>query len=117
MAAEVKDKAFTPNDIEHAAAKLKGSGLQTLYFLKGPRATSSEDAEAIGKVLAAVNYGVEVFYLDLRTWANAVVAMAPEDITLDVVAEKILDFADEAKVLPATRKYLHVLIESFAENG
>lgn len=104
-AAEVKDKEFNANDVDHAARKAAQARLRAFYFVCGPRSQGAIlGAEFIDKI--ADERGIRVSFVDVQQFFATCLGLAPGDLK----AEDIWAFVDaavmEARVKDATQAHI-----------
>jgi len=103
-AAEVKDKIFTSQDVEHAISKTAQSGHKSILFLKGPRASlvSGSEEELIN---LWEEKGFNLYFVSVLDYFVAIVSVSqvssPEDFMQIVNMH-----ADLAKVKDQTFSYI-----------
>jgi hypothetical protein len=102
--AEVKDKIFTLNDVDHAAAKVAASGLGGFYFICGPR---SGGAAAGGAFISAIaNKGIRVSFVDVEQFFSTCIGLTPNDLNVDEVWRFIDASMSAARVKDVTRSHI-----------
>lgn len=104
-AAEVKDKIFNANDVDHAASKVATAGLQSLFFICGPRSQrASEALDYVAKI--AIDKKVRVSFVDVEQFFLTSLGFAPVDLD----AEEIWKFIDTcmitSRVKDSTKTYV-----------
>lgn len=102
--AEVKDKNFTKQDVEHAVSKAVLAGHSSLIFLKGPRGILSNDSEESITVLWQEK-SVDLFFLDIVEYFTSILSLA-ENIDVTEFTSWLNQHADAAKVKDDTFKHL-----------
>jgi hypothetical protein len=97
VVAEVKDKAFGMQDVDHAAFKAHQSGLRSILFISGMNGScvAAEYRRIASTVLAERN--VNVVFVDLLPWASALISLCPE-LTFATFLTKLQACADIARV-------------------
>ncbi|HCL3865648.1 TPA: restriction endonuclease, SacI family [Pseudomonas aeruginosa] len=103
-AAEVKDKAFTYNDVEHAARKVKSAGLDRFFFVCGPQSGGAESGRLHVEGIART--GVKVSFVDVRQFFEIALGFAPTSVAATDVWEAIEGSMDAARVKDATRTHV-----------
>lgn len=103
--AEVKDKQFTFNDVEHAAAKVAASGLDTFFFVCGPNSQGAAyGAGFVEKV--ADEKRVRVSFVDVAQFFAMGLGFAPEDLGADEVWEFVDASMTAARVKDGTKTHI-----------
>lgn len=101
---EVKDKYYTPEDVQHAVSKAVSSGCRTLVFAAGPNSRLTNSS-----CLDLSNYwsskGVNLYFVDVF---NHFISVLSYSINLDAVFFlKIINYhAEQAKVKDDTLRHI-----------
>lgn len=88
-AAEIKDKEFTYNDVDHAASKAAAAGLDSLMFVCGPRSQGAASASGLVAKVAKEKQ-VRVSFMDVDQLVSLALGFSPRDLT----AEEAWHFID-----------------------
>lgn len=104
-AAEVKDKEFNANDVDHAAAKCAAARLGTFYFVCGPRSQgAARGTELVDRIATEKN--VRVSFVDVEQFFAMCAGLAPSHLT----AEDVWTYVDaammKARVKDATQAHI-----------
>lgn len=83
---EIKDKAFTEHDVEHAARKAGNAGLYSLGVVMGPQAFLSATGHVNAAALAK-GVGVSVVFIDLLAAAAMILTLLPTITANDFLKE------------------------------
>ena len=103
-AAEVKDKTFEFQDVDHAAAKAIDAGLSGFFFICGP---NSQGASAgIEHVDAIAEKGIKVNFIDIEQLFHMALGLAPEDMSQDEIWTYVDNAMREARVKDDTRQHV-----------
>jgi hypothetical protein len=103
---EVKDKAYTKADMEHAAKKVALSLFETLLFVEGPRGVfQGEQAERFAVIEEWSERGFDLAVLHLFELANTLIALAPKGY-LERFLDGLILFTKTAKAKDATKKHI-----------
>lgn len=105
-AAEVKDKLFAFEDVEHACTKAKAAGLDSFFFLCGPQ--SGGVGRGAGLVERIAQKGVRVTFVDVLQFFYNALGFAPDDLSAEEVWDFIEASVKSARVKDDTRA--HVLM-------
>jgi hypothetical protein len=104
-AAEVKDKVFTYNDVEHAATKTAAAGLGAFFFVCGPKSQgAAKGAEFVEKI--ADEKRVRVSFVDIAQFFAMGLGFAPEDLSADEVWAFVDASMTVARVKDDTRAHI-----------
>lgn len=102
---EVKDKEFSPEDVEHAVVKGMGAGLKSITFVCGKKGSLNSGSEFLVKNIWC-DRGFDIFFVNIVDHLTSILSLAPS-----VTAEQFLNFLDKhvqnAKIKDET--YLHLV--------
>lgn len=102
--AEVKDKVFNFNDVDHAASKVKSAGLDRFFFICGPQ---SGGAVAGSQFIDAIaDSGVKVSFVDVGQFLATALGFAPSNLEAVDVWAFIDASMRAARVKDATRAHI-----------
>ena len=102
--AEVKDKIFTAEDVEHAISKVVAAQKDTLIFIKGPRAELSGNTEEEVQSKWGEK-GFSVIFVDSISYFTSALSFLDEPDVLDFVGW-LNKHADSAKIKDETFEHL-----------
>jgi hypothetical protein len=102
--AEVKDKAFTANDVDHAASKVRAAGLGSFFFVCGPQSSGAFANSRFVEEMASK--GVKVSFVDVGQFFSTALGFAPSDIDAEEVWEFIDHSMRSARVKDGTRTHI-----------
>jgi len=102
--AEVKDKVFTAQDVEHAISKVAISGHNALIFMKGPRGALEGTNESDLQSQWADN-GFNIYFVNLIDYFTSVLTLTNRISNSDFVGW-LNSHADSAKVKDETFTHL-----------
>ncbi len=102
--AEVKDKQFSAQDVEHAVAKVAEASHNTLLFIKGPRGKLTGDSE---ENQAAIwrKKGFNLYFVNIIDFFTSLLSISPTFSHQDLIAA-LNTHADTAKVKDETFEHL-----------
>ncbi|AKK64494.1 restriction endonuclease, SacI family [Xanthomonas oryzae pv. oryzicola] len=102
---EVKDKRFNFNDVEHAAAKVAASGLDTFFFVCGPNSQGAASGAGFVEKIADEKR-VRVSFVDVAQFFAVGLGFAPEDLGADEVWEFVDASMTAARVKDGTKTHI-----------
>lgn len=102
--AEVKDKPFTTDDVDHAATKAGAAGLSGFFFICGPK--SGGALSGAGFVPAIAEKGIKVAFVDVEQFLAMALGFAPDDLDGSEVWAFIDASMTAARVKDDTRKHV-----------
>ena len=102
--AEVKDKIFSPQDVEHAVSKVVMEGHRSLIFIKGPRGELMGDSEDNLKQKWC-EQGFNLYFVDIIDYFTSILSITPL-IEQDTFISFLNYHADLAKVKDQTFSHL-----------
>ena len=76
--AEVKDKTFNFNDVDHAATKVRAAGLDRFFFICGPRSGGAATGRAFVSRIAAK--GIKACFVDVEQFLAVALGFAPKGL-------------------------------------
>lgn len=103
--AEVKDKIFTVNDVDHAARKVRAAGVEQFFFVCGPRSDGAYSAQPLVETVA-VEQGVRVVFVDVDQFFSTSLGFAPPDLSSEEVWGVVEAIMNGARVKDQTRTHL-----------
>ena len=113
FAAEVKDKVFTYNDVEHAATKAAAAGLDAFFFVCGPQSQgAARGAEFVEKI--ADEKRVRVSFVDVEQFLTMALGLGPDDLRADEIWAFVDGSMTLARVKDVTKSHV---IRCARENG
>lgn len=101
--AEVKDKFFTINDIDHAATKARAAGLESFFFITGPRANSYQ----FDYLQLIAERGMRVTFVDCLQFYVTSLGFINYSISIAEFWKLVEDSMNNARIKDLTR--LHVI--------
>jgi hypothetical protein len=104
LAAEVKDKVFNFNDVDHAASKARAVGLGSFFFICGPQ--SGGAAAGASFVSAIADRGVNVSFVDIGQFVAMALGFSPVDLGAGEVWGFIEASMTAARVKDGTRTHI-----------
>lgn len=108
--AEVKDKRFTLDDIDHAAAKVRAAGHDALFFIVGPRGsiqgTAVEAIEAVEK-----KHGVKLTLVEVEAFFRLALGVASGAFDEIYVGESMNQIVENARFKDATMDAIRQCLE------
>ncbi len=107
-AIEVKDKKFTPYDLEHAFNKIIRNKGNKGAFIFGPHANFNKKA-IVGKIEQFEEQGFFILFTDIRTYIKDTLFKIPS-YSKKGFAKNILLTAKEINCKTGTRKWIHALM-------
>ena len=102
--AEVKDKVFTPQDVEHAVGKVAIAGHDSLIFIKGPRGTLSKATEE-DLVKLWQEKGFNLYFVKIFEYFTSVLSIT-SNVDKNEFMSWINHHADSAKIKDDTFTHL-----------
>jgi SacI restriction endonuclease len=102
--AEVKDKSFTKQDLEHAANKVRANGFDRMFFILGPRASQADQGDL--NALVRDKTGVTVSTLTVTNFFRFALGFSRDPITLKEVWEEIVRMCENARFKQITTTYI-----------
>lgn len=104
FAAEVKDKVFSANDVDHAATKARAAGLGKFFFICGPQSGGAASGAAFLERIA--DKGVKVSFVDIDQFFAMALGVAPRDLEVGEVWAFIDASMTSARVKDGTRTHI-----------
>lgn len=102
--AEVKDKEFTSQDVEHAISKVAVTGHKELIFIKGPRGRLTDKKECELTALWAEK-GFSLYFLDNLVYFKSILSLS-KNIDRKIFIDILNKHADYAKVKDQTLEHI-----------
>ncbi len=102
--AEVKDKIFNINDVDHAASKAFAAGLNSLFFICGPRAGKSFECFDFDEIFSGK--GVAISFVDVVDFFCTALGFSPKDLSTEEVWSFIENIMRSARVKDITRAHI-----------
>lgn len=102
--AEIKDKIFNINDIDHAASKVLAGGLNSLFFIFGPRSSGCSEYLNFSKIFS--KKGVRVSFVEVLEFFRTALGFSPRNITSSEVWGFVEGVMRSARVKDATRSHV-----------
>lgn len=97
VAAEVKDKQFSEQDVDHAAFKASQYGLKSIMFIIGVNGTCiSSSLEQVAKAVLLTRR-VNVVFVDLLPFTRSIIALCPE-LSFATFLSRLQYYASSARV-------------------
>jgi hypothetical protein len=108
--AEVKDKAFYAQDIEHAVSKVAVSGGKQIIFLLGPRGKlidwNTSDAQDHWR-----EKGFSLLFIDVISFFTSIISLT-SDLSMDTLISYIDKHAKIARIKDVTYKHINDTLSS-----
>lgn len=104
FAAEVKDKEYFKEDVDHAANKVKAAGHDSMFFLEGPNARkrlSELDIVEIGQ-----KHGVRISIIPVRAFFMTALGLCPTDLDMETIWSTVVKISQEARLKQGTIKFV-----------
>lgn len=98
--AEVKDKIFTKEDVDHAAHKVKSAGHNAMFFITGPNASTALSLEQLGDI--GISKGVSISMIAISAFYETALGLCTEGISSAMVWQMIVGICQNAKMKQAT---------------
>lgn len=105
-AAEIKDKEFSYNDVDHAASKAAIAGLDSLIFVCGPRSQGATAASELVTTVAKEKQ-VRISFIDVDQLVALGLGLSPRDLTADEIWQFVDATMQSCRVKDGTK--IHVL--------
>lgn len=102
--AEVKDKIFSINDVDHAASKVLAAGLDSLFFICGPRSGGSFKCFDFVRIFS--EKGVKISFVDVIAFFYTALGFSPKDLSTKEVWSFIENIMRSARVKDVTRAHI-----------
>lgn len=102
--AEVKDKIFNFNDVDHAATKAGAAGLDRFFFICGPQSGGAAFGSQF--VDAIADGGVRVSFVDINQFFAVALGLAPSNLDAAEVWSVIDASMRSARVKDDTRTHI-----------
>lgn len=112
--AEVKDKKYTSQDVDHAVRKAKEAGMKALLFVNGPRGVL-EGTTALELINRYRQEHFHLIFTELQVYTSQLLFEAP---TVDIKGyfTALTDFAKSARVKDATFRHLQNCVERISKS-
>lgn len=102
--AEVKDKAFSEDDVDHAARKASSAGCESFFFLKGTFGLAATGGESAIQTAMFKKHGVHVTFLTVLDFFAAGLGFAASYVEPASVWSVISDFGTTARFKDNTKQ-------------
>lgn len=104
FAAEVKDKEYFKEDVDHAANKVKAAGHDSMFFLVGPNARtrlSELDIVEIGK-----KHGVRLSIIPVSIFFMTALGLCPAGLDMATIWSTVVKITQEARLKQGTIEFV-----------
>ena len=98
--AEIKDKTFTKEDVDHAANKVQLAGHGAMFFIKGPKASTSLTDEQIRKI--GQERGVRISVIPILAFYKIALGLCSDSVDALVAWEVVTRICDGARLKQTT---------------
>jgi hypothetical protein len=98
--AEVKDKPFTKQDLEHAANKVRAAGFDKMFFILGPRARQEDEGNL--EVEVGSSTGVGISTISASQFFNVAHGLSIDTLDGATVWQQIVDICTTARFKQST---------------
>lgn len=98
--AEIKDKAYTNHDVDHAANKVKNAGYDSMFFIVGPKATTKLTKDEVS--LIGRNSGVRITVIPVYDFLEMSLGLCVGGVTTVGVWETIAKISITARLKQIT---------------
>lgn len=98
--AEVKDKIFTKEDVDHAAYKVQTAGHAEMFFMTGPNATTALTAQQINEI--GIANGIRITLVSIASFYEMTLGLCKVSITAKEAWQMIAQICQSAKMKQTT---------------
>lgn len=98
--AEIKDKNFTKEDVDHAANKVQLAGHDAMFFIKGPKASTSLTDQQIRKI--GQEKGVRISVIPILVFYKTALGLCIDGVEALIAWEVVTRICDEARLKQTT---------------
>lgn len=99
--AEIKDKNFTREDVDHAANKVKSAGHNAMFFVTGPNARTTLTAEQIAAIGDALD--VRIAVLPVAHFYTMALGLCADSVSVALAWQTIVRICQEARMKQTTQ--------------
>lgn len=98
--AEVKDKQYFKEDVDHAANKVKVAGHDSMFFLEGPNASTG--LSEIDIVEIGLTHGVRISVVPVKAFFMTALGLCPSGLDMQTVWATVVKITQEARLKQGT---------------
>jgi len=102
--AEVKDKEYFKEDVDHAANKVKIAGHDSMFFLEGPNASTALSEGEIVKI--GQKHGVRISVVPVKAFFMAALGLCPSNLDMEAVWATVTKIAQGARLKQVTIDFI-----------
>lgn len=102
--AEVKDKAYTREDVDHAAYKVRLAGHGAMLFIEGPNASTGLSNAEINEI--GLSQGVRITVVSAKAFFLVALGLCSDDVDPSSAWEKIVKISQSAKFKQTTNIHI-----------
>ena len=99
--AEIKDKSFTREDVDHAANKVKSAGHNAMFFVTGPNAKTTLTAEQIAAIGHALD--VRIAVVPIVHFFTMALGFCSEEMSVALAWQAIVQICHDARIKQTTQ--------------
>lgn len=105
LTAEVKDKVFTFEDVQHAANKVRSAGFNKFFFIMGPN--SKPNGMSLSTMTMKIaDLDVKVSFVNIYDFINTLIGLSDDEVDTKFVWDKLMTYAKMARIKDLTRIHL-----------
>lgn len=105
LSAEIKDKIFTFEDVDHASNKVRANGLDNFFFILGPQA-QPKGLNIDEMVTRVAKHNMKVSFVNILDFYSTLLGFTPSDLDASFVWDSISKLMVEARVKDQTRQHV-----------